>query len=104
MQMTIDLNRLREIGWTTWDPIAFMRNQKTWIGQPFENEYDHYLIHVADRIVAGADDEELVSYLVRVECEDMYDGAIETEACRTRAAATIATIKDQVHQTALTSA
>jgi hypothetical protein len=44
LKMTIDLTRLREIGWTHWDPIGLMRNRDTWIGQPFQNEYGDHLI------------------------------------------------------------
>ena len=89
--MTIDILRLREIGWTEWDPIELMRNRETWIGQPFANEYDYYLIHVADRIIAGDGDAPLISYLVAGERDDMGLGSSERSA--ERAAATVFAIR-----------
>ncbi|MCZ7861311.1 hypothetical protein O9X98_07795 [Agrobacterium salinitolerans] len=98
--MTIDPMRLREIGWTEWDPIELMRNRKTWIGQPFENEYDSYLIHVADRILAGDGDAALVAYLVAIERDDMYDGSADVSP--QRAAATVSAIRQYLEKERLT--
>ncbi|MDW9479011.1 hypothetical protein GOB57_10085 [Sinorhizobium meliloti] len=87
----LDLRRLREIGWTEWDPIGILKNCENWIGQPFENEYDHYLTHVADRAIAGDDDDQLISYLRDVESGDMGLGSGD---CSTkRAAATVSAIR-----------
>ncbi|MCS4089529.1 hypothetical protein [Rhizobium sp. BK176] len=95
--MALDLNRLREIGFAEWDPIGLMRNRETWVGTRFQNEYDHYLIRVADRLVAGDDEAELVAYLVGVECVDMEVATAEKSAPRARA--TVAAIKAHVTET-----
>ena len=89
--MTIDILRLREIGWTEWDPIVLLGNRDTWVGQQFANEYDYYLIHVADRIIAGDSDDRLISYLVAAERDDMALGSSERSAAR--AAATVFAIR-----------
>lgn len=89
--MTIDLNRLRKIGWTEWDPIELLRTRVTWLGQPFQDEYDRYLIHVADRIVAGDSDCELVDYLVSIVDIDM--GLGQSEVSKKRASSTVAAIR-----------
>lgn len=94
--MTIDLTRLREIGWTHWDPIGLMRNRDTWIGQPFENEYDDHLIQVANRIIAGEDDVTLVAYLVVVERDDMHCSS--ADVAPQRAAATVSAIKKYIEK------
>jgi hypothetical protein len=88
--MVLDLNRLREIGFAEWDPIELMRARETWVGTGLENEYDSYLIRVADRLIAGDEDAELVAYLVTVESEDMGGAA---DCSKARATATVAAIK-----------
>jgi hypothetical protein len=98
--MVIDLERLREIGWTEWDPIEVLKYRDTWVGQPFENEYDHYLIHVADRILVGDDDATLVAYLVAIERDDMYDSSAEVSP--ERAAATVIAIRKYLDEKRLT--
>ncbi|MCV9965102.1 hypothetical protein OIU34_24700 [Pararhizobium sp. BT-229] len=90
--MTVDLMCLREIGWTKWDPIELLRNRESWVGQRFQDEYDHYLVHVADRVVAGDDDNSLVSYLVAIERDNMGLGS--TESSKQRAAATVSAIRN----------
>jgi hypothetical protein len=95
--MALDLNRLREIGFSIWDPIQLMRDRTTWVGTKFQNEYDYYLIRVADRLGAGDDDAELVAYLVGVECVDMEVGTAAVSAPRARA--TVAAIKAHVNDT-----
>lgn len=99
--MTINLSRLREIGWSEWDPIELMRTRDTWIGQPFENEYDHYLVHVADRILEGVDDTTLVAYLAGIERDDIRDGGVA--ACSNhRATATVIAIRKYLDEERLT--
>lgn len=89
-EMTVDLNRLREIGFSEWDPIELMRNRETWVGTKFQNEYDSYLSHVADRLIAGDNEAELVAYLVAVERDDIGG---TSDCSKIRAAAAVAAIK-----------
>jgi hypothetical protein len=94
--MTLDLNRLREIGFSKWDPVELMRNRETWVGTKFQNEYDHYMIHVADRLIVGDNEAELVAYLVEVERDQIGLGT--ADCSKTRAAATVAAIKAHVNE------
>ncbi|WP_222042426.1 hypothetical protein [Rhizobium laguerreae] len=94
--MAIDLNRLREIGWSEWDPIGLLGNRDTWRGAPFEDDYDDYLIHVADRLIAGDDEAELAAYLVTIVRENMGLGT--SDLSKNRAAATVAAIKAHVEE------
>ncbi|MBY3433417.1 hypothetical protein HFN89_04585 [Rhizobium laguerreae] len=94
--MAIDLNRLREIGWSEWDPIGLLGNRDTWRRAPFENEYGHYLIRVADGLIAGDDEAELVAYLVTIVRDNM--GLGRSDLSKNRAAATVAAIKAHVEE------
>lgn len=91
--MPISLDRLREIGFLKWDPIDLMRNADKWSGTPFEDEYDTYLHHVANRISEGAEDKELRDYLVDASCNRMHDGAEPSAECVARASATVHAIR-----------
>ena len=50
-QSTAMLNRLRDIGWTLWDPIGLLPPEGEWddcANRSFAGEYDQYLIAAAD--------------------------------------------------------
>lgn len=68
----LNLPVLREIGWQLWDPIGL--SYENWKGQPFEDEYDTYLAKVAQMLRAKEDEDEIVSYLFRVESEHIGVG------------------------------
>ena len=45
-----DIKRLREIGWKDWDPIGLGPPE-----EPFDDEYDSYLLRAAGAFWNGAD-------------------------------------------------
>ena len=51
------ISRLREIGWTEWNPIGLDRDEYT------EDEYDSYLLQAAGRLWNGASSEEVATTL-----------------------------------------
>jgi hypothetical protein len=67
----LELSRLRDIGWSRWDPLGLLGTKHA-----SEDEYDNYLLHAAGRLWDGASEEEVTNYLVSAEAEDMgLDGA-----------------------------
>ena len=65
------LSRLRDIGWSLWDPIGLNDFDGQWESVDVADEYDSYLIHVAGMLRNGEPEEDAVDYLVRVETEIM---------------------------------
>lgn len=65
------LSRLRDIGWSRWDPIG-LNGEDDWP----EDEYDSYLLLAAGRLWNGASDDEVTDYLVKVEAEHMGLGDV----------------------------
>ncbi|MFV0473837.1 MAG: hypothetical protein ACK5MQ_06465 [Pikeienuella sp.] len=93
----VRLSRLRDIGWTLWDPIGLLgtngRHPGRWddaANEGFANEYDHYLIAAASQLRRGAGPEEVVDYLVGAETEDML--LRQSPDARARAEAVVAAI------------
>jgi hypothetical protein len=67
----LQLSRLRDIGWSRWDPIRLRGSE-----QAPKDEYDSYLLHAAGRLWDGASEDVVTNYLVSVKAEDMrLDGA-----------------------------
>ena len=75
MRPKLRLSRLRDIGWTLWDPIGLLDEGDTWVGKPFADEYDGYLVHAAGQLRRGAPAQDVVDYLSRIESEHMGLGA-----------------------------
>ena len=67
----IDIDRLREIGWSLWDPIGLNETMGVWKGQPFEDEYDSYLVRAAEMLRNNRTAGEVVDYLFFIETEHM---------------------------------
>ncbi|MDM9644144.1 hypothetical protein [Rhizobium sp. S163] len=66
----LDLSKLRDIGWSMWDPIGLIPDGCTWRDDDaagFEDEYDSYLQNAAAQLRQGAPAAEVVNYLVKVE-------------------------------------
>ena len=70
----INLQRLREIGWSIWDPLALSEEGEEWQGAVFADEYDSYLLKAAGMVRNGKEDREIIAYLVRSETDDMGMG------------------------------
>jgi len=67
----IDIGKLREIGWSLWDPIGLSDRKDSWKGQAFEDEYDTYLIKAAGMLRNRCSRGEVVDYLFWVETNVM---------------------------------
>ena len=65
MQPKVRLSRLRDIGWSIWDPIGLLAEGETWDQKPFADEYDSYLMHAAGQLRRNVPTEEVVDYLYR---------------------------------------
>ncbi len=67
----IRLSRLRDIGWTLWDPIGLLGQNEVWEGKPFANEYDAYLGQAASMLRRETPHIDVVKFLVGIEAEHM---------------------------------
>ena len=79
----IRLSRLRDIGWSNWDPIGLLADGENWEGKPFADEYDGYLLRAAGMFRQGETIENIVRYLVQIETDHMglsYRTGIEERA------------------------
>ena len=61
------LSRLRDIGWSKWDPIGVGGPDHGWPA----DEYDSYLLQAAGQIWNGQPEEAVADYLVKIETEHM---------------------------------
>ncbi|MGC3940970.1 hypothetical protein ACOTTU_24510 [Roseobacter sp. EG26] len=67
----LDLNRLREIGWSLWDPIGLDGKSDIWRDETFVDEYDTYLMKAAGMLRNQCSLAEVVEYLFFIETEYM---------------------------------
>ena len=75
----LQLTRLREIGWSKWDPIGIGEQDRDWAA----DEYDSYLLQAAGQLWNGAADEAVADYLFKVETDRM--GLTDGPGTRSRA-------------------
>lgn len=85
----IQLSRLREIGWTLWDPIGLAHNGAS-SDELGADEYDRYLLHVVAMLCRGGSKDEATTYLTGIASEHMGLTVVDAEA----AAATSHAIAD----------
>jgi hypothetical protein len=90
----VKLSVLRDIGWHQWDPIGLNGSEGGWRRSHAADEYDRYMLRVADGLQSGEPVEALVDYLVTIETAHM--GLTDTPTTRTRAEATVAAIGEHV--------
>lgn len=90
----LTLSRLREIGWSLWDPIGLKAlSDGDWRdGGPCADEYDSYLLQVAGQLRRGVPTAEVVTYLE--DTETGHIGLNRSTTTTTRAVATVAAIAD----------
>ena len=92
----LDLSRLRDIGWTLWDPINLLgpagSNPQWYLDKnlPFADEYDSYLVSAAHELSNGTPPQQIVDYLVYIETQHMC--LAERSDTRDRAQAVVAAI------------
>lgn len=70
----IKLSRLRDIGWSRWDPIGLLDVDQKWDDEEnrhFADEYDNYLLQSAQMLRRGSTDAEIVDFLVKIETVNM---------------------------------
>lgn len=84
----INLSRLRDIGWTVWDPIGLIGADQKWSDEDcltFADEYDTYLLQAAGRLRRGEAEEDVALYLAKIEVEHMgLGGPLEGKLCSAR--------------------
>ena len=83
------LSRLREIGWSQWDPIG-LNDHEDWP----EDEYGTYLMQAAGRLWRGVSEKDVADYLVDVEAN--YMGMGPSTDSQARANKTVILISDYV--------
>jgi len=91
----IKLSRLRDIGWSLWDPIGLLPNSETWTSKEnsdFADEYDSYLLQAAGQLKQGVSDADVIDYLIKIETE--YMGLGEKQDTKERAEAVVLAIQD----------
>ncbi|SFX12969.1 hypothetical protein [Paracoccus versutus] len=95
-QPRIKLSKLRDIGWTLWDPIGLLDPESRpgrWDDEAnlsFADEYDSYLIAAASQLRRGTPRDEVVAFLVEIETEHMGMG--DNPSARPRAEAVVEAI------------
>ena len=89
-QPTIQLSRLREIGWTKWDPIGVGGPDYGWPA----DEYDTYLLQAAGQLWNGHSVTEVADYFVKIEREHM--GLEVTPGIHERALEVAEAVRDYV--------
>lgn len=92
----IKLSKLRDIGWSLWDPIGLLDPESPtgrWDDEAnlsFADEYDSYLIAVASQLRRGTSRDEVVAFLVEIETRHMAMG--DSPSARPRAEAVVEAI------------
>jgi hypothetical protein len=82
----IELARLREIGWSKWDPIGLREAIPHW-QSPCPDEYDRYLRKAAGMLWAGESETKVADYLTRSAVADI--GVSPNRAAATATAAAL---------------
>jgi hypothetical protein len=90
----VKLSRLREIGWSLWDPIGLREiSGGDWQdGGACADEYDGYLLKVVGKLRQGETHADVAAYLE--ETEVGHIGLSPNATMRSRAEATVAAISD----------
>ncbi|WP_323718411.1 hypothetical protein [Paracoccus aminovorans] len=92
-QPRIKLSKLRDIGWSLWDPIGLLDPEYRpgrWDDEAslsFADEYDSYLIAAASQLRRGTRGDQIVAFLVEIETEHMGIG--DNPSARPRAEAVV---------------
>ena len=65
------LSRLRDIGFSLWDPVGILSHGEPWIGQPAADEHDAYPASAAALLRDGMSDDACVKMRFNVETQRM---------------------------------
>ena len=88
------LSRLRDIGWSLWDPMGLKDEGVHWKDLPNADEYDTYLLRAAGMIRQGETLEDVTNYLVQTDVEST---ALERAVVTDRAKSVVIAIRDDKH-------
>lgn len=88
----IRLSRLRDIGWSVWDPIGLLEKNKSWEDISYADEYDGYMLRAAGMLRRKESKNNVIDYLVTIETEHM--GLSFSDGVRERAAEVVKRIED----------
>ena len=93
----VQLSRLRQIGWSLWDPIGLRQiSGDDWRdGGACADEYDGYLLQVVSRLRCGETHAAIAAYLEEIETDRM--GLNRSVNTGERVRATVAAISDYLH-------
>lgn len=75
----IKLSRLRDIGWSLWDPIGLGSPGEGW-PESCADEYDGYLLNVSGLLCAGKSREDASRYLIQIASEHMGLSHVDEQA------------------------
>ncbi|SFR22559.1 hypothetical protein [Paracoccus denitrificans] len=96
----IKLSKLRDIGWSLWDPIGLLDPESPagrWDDEAnlsFADEYDSYLVAAASQLRRGTPPDEVVAFPVEIETQHIGMG--DNQSARPRAEAVVeATLADE---------
>lgn len=84
----VKLGRLRQIGWSLWNPIGLDDDWKA----HGPDEYDKYLLHVAGMSDEGASEGDAASYLIWIASEHMGLSHVDPDAAKATASAIFACV------------
>lgn len=83
------LDQLRQIGWSLWNPIGL---DDDWPADG-PDEYDQYLLHVAEMSERGASACDAANYLLRIATEHMGLSHADPDAAAATASAIFAYVE-----------
>lgn len=67
----IRLSRLRDIGWSAWDPIGLLEENESWEDVSYADEYDSYMLRAAGMLRREEPKNSVIDYLVAIETDHM---------------------------------
>lgn len=76
------ISKLRDIGWSLWDPIGLVQHRAN-----CDDEYDEYLRHAFEALQRGESIEQVALYLMAIEAEHMALGPRASALSRATATA-----------------
>ncbi|MDR7224522.1 hypothetical protein [Aminobacter aminovorans] len=94
---TLNLSRLRDIGWSSWDPIGLLAPGADWRNEPFADEYDSYLIEAASGLRNGWPVEKVTDYLLSLASDHMGLSEVSRPAAEATAKAVAEYLRKMDH-------
>lgn len=73
----INIDKLRDIGWTLWDPLGLLSVHEDWHGTSSADEYDRYLYAALQVLRNGQSVEDVVDYLFLIQSQYMGLGPVK---------------------------